>query len=73
MHISEPELCVSPVLFPGGSGGKSNSGRPGSMPGFGRSPGKEVATHPSTLACKILRTEEPGRLPSMGSQRVRHD
>ena len=29
---------------------------------------KEMATHSSTLAWKILWTEEPGRLPSMGSQ-----
>ena len=34
---------------------------------------KEMAIHSSTLAWKILWTEEPGRLPSMGSQRVRHD
>ena len=34
---------------------------------------KEMATHSSTLAWKILWTEEPGRLRSMGSQRVRHD
>ena len=27
---------------------------------------KEMATHPSTLAWKIPRTEEPGRLQSMG-------
>ena len=27
-----------------------------------------MATHSSTLAWKILRTEKPGRLPSMGSQ-----
>jgi len=32
-----------------------------------------MATHPSTLAWKILWTEEPGRLQSMGSQRVGHD
>ena len=29
---------------------------------------KEMATHSSILACKIPRTEEPGRLKSMGSQ-----
>ena len=29
---------------------------------------KEVATHSSTLAWKIPWMEEPGRLPSMGSQ-----
>ena len=34
---------------------------------------KEMATHSSILAWKISRTEEPGRLQSMGSQRVRHD
>ena len=34
---------------------------------------KEMATHSSTLAWKIPRTEEPGRLQSMGSQRVGHD
>ena len=34
---------------------------------------KEMAAHPSTLAWKIPQTEEPGKLPSMGSQRVRHD
>ena len=34
---------------------------------------KETATHSSTLAWRIPRTEEPGRLQSMGSQRVRHD
>ena len=33
---------------------------------------KEMATHSSTLACKIPWTEELGRLQSMGSQRVRH-
>ena len=34
---------------------------------------KELATHSSTLAWKIQWTEEPGRIQSMGSQRVRHD
>ena len=34
---------------------------------------KEMAIHSSTLAWKILWTEEPGRLQSMGSQRVGHD
>ena len=34
---------------------------------------KEMAAHSSTLAWKIPRTEEPGRLQSMGSQRVGHD
>ena len=32
-----------------------------------------MATHPSILAWKIPWTEEPGRLQSMGSQRMGHD
>ena len=34
---------------------------------------KEIAAHSSILACKIPWTAEPGRLLSMGSQRVGHD
>ena len=34
---------------------------------------KAMGTHSSTLAWKISWTEEPGRLQSMGSQRVGHD
>ena len=34
---------------------------------------KEMETHSSILAWKISRTEEPGGLQSMGSQRVGHD
>ena len=34
---------------------------------------KEVATHSSILAWRIPWREEPGRLQSMGSQRVGHD
>ena len=34
---------------------------------------KETATHSRILAWKIPWTEKPGRLQSMGSQRVRHD
>ena len=62
--------------FPGGSDGKAsvyNVGDPGSIPGLGRSPGEEMAIHSRTIAWKILWTEEPGRLQSMGSQRVGHD
>ena len=32
-----------------------------------------MATHSRILAWRIPRTEEPGGLQSMGSQRVRHD
>ena len=34
---------------------------------------KEMVTHASVLAWKIPWMEEPGRLQSMGSQRVGHD
>ena len=62
--------------FPGGSEGKAsayNTGDTGSIPGSGRSSGEGMATHSSTLAWKIPWMEKPGRLQSMGSQRVGHD
>ena len=34
---------------------------------------KEMATQSSILAWKIPWTEDPGRLQSMGSQRIGHD
>ena len=34
---------------------------------------KEMAIHSSTVAWKIPWTEEPGKLQSMGSQRIGHD
>jgi len=34
---------------------------------------EEMATHSSPLAWRILWTEEPGGLQSMGSQRVGHN
>ena len=34
---------------------------------------KGMATHSSTLAWRILWTEEAGRLQSMGLQRIGHD
>ena len=50
-----------------------NVGDPGSIPGSRRSLEKEMATHSSTLAWRIPWRVEPGRLQSMGSQRVGHD
>ena len=38
-----------------------------------RVPRRRKYTHSSTLAWEISWTEEPGGLPSVGSQRVRHD
>ena len=45
----------------------------GSIPGSEDPLEKEMATHSSILAWRILWTEEPGGLQSMGSQRVRQD
>ena len=46
----------------------------GDMGGGGTgSKGLVDASHSSTLAWKIPRAEEPGKLQSTGSQRVRHD
>ena len=62
--------------FPGGSDGKASAydaGDLGLILGWEDPLEKEMATHSSILASKILRTEEPSRLQSMGSQRVRHD
>ena len=62
--------------LPGGSYGKEstcNAGDPGLIPGLRRSPGEGMATHSSFLAWKVPWAEEPGRLQSMGSQRVRRD
>ena len=58
--------------FRGGSDGKesaSNSGDPDSKDPLE----KEMATHSCILAWRVSWTEEPGRLQSMGSQRVGHD
>ena len=62
--------------FPGGSDGKAsayNAGDLGSIPGSSIPLEKEMATHSSIIAWKIPWMEEPGRLQSMGSQRVGHD
>ena len=58
--------------FPGGSDAKQsscNAGDPGSSPGWEDLWEKEMATHSSILVWKIQRTEEPGRLQSVGIRR----
>ena len=67
---------LSLLGFPGGSEVKAsawNVGDPGSIPGWEDPLEKEMATHSSILAWRIPWREGPGRLQSMGSQRVRHD
>ena len=60
----------------GGSDGKESAwsaGEPGLDPWAGKIIlEKEMTSHSSILAWKIPRTEEPGRLQSMESQRVRY-
>ena len=62
--------------FPGGSDDKVsayNAGDLGSIPGLERSPG-EGNGNPLQYSClENPMMEEPGRLQSMGSQRVGHD
>ena len=69
-------LVLDAEVFPGGSDGKEftcQCQRCGFDPGLGRSSRKGMTTHSSILAWRIPWTEEPGRLQSMGSQRVRYD
>ena len=65
------------MSFPGDSDGEKSAcsaRNPGSIPGSGRSPGGENGkTHSSILAWRIPWTEEPGRLQSMGLQRIGRD
>ena len=64
------------IDFSGGSDGKASAYNAGNwVQSLGQEHllEKEMATHSSILARKIPSTEEPGRLQSMGSQRVGHD
>ena len=47
----------------------ANAGDVGSIPGSGRSPEKEMATHSTIFAWESPWTEKPGGLQSMGSQK----
>ena len=51
----------------------ATAGDSGLIPGLGRSPGGGMATHSNGLTWRIPWIEEPGRLQSIGSQRVGHD
>ena len=64
------------VGFSGGLDSKAstcNAGDPGSVPGLEKSPGEGNGNPLQYFAWKIPWTEEPGRLQSKESQRVRHD
>ena len=69
-------MALGYLLLPRWLNGKEsacNAGDTNSIPGLGRSLGEGNATLSSILAWKIPWREEPGRLESMGSQRVRHN
>ena len=60
--------------FPGGSDCKKSAVWETQVQSLGQKDlEKGMATDSSILAWRIPCTEEPGRLQSMGSQRVRHD
>ena len=67
---------ISLIIFPGGSDSKEsacNAGDLGSIPGSGRSPGEGNGNPLQYSSWIIPWTEEPGRLQSMGLQRVGHN
>ena len=63
------------MAFPGGSDSKDYSCNETRVRSLGQEDPLEegTATHSIILAWRISWTEEPGRLQSMGSQRVRHN
>ena len=66
---SKFQLSIPKTGFPGGSDGKEsacNTGGLGLIPRSGISPGERMATHSSILTWRILWTEEPGGLQSIG-------
>ena len=84
---SEPWLCTTHSIRAPRRPGSDSPGYPvlPTVGGAGQEPpdavaaqgpgreGHPVGTHSSTLAWKIPRTEEPGRLQFLGSLRVGHD
>ena len=58
--------------FPDDSDDKESAFNAGD-PGWEDPPEKGLATHSSALVWRVPWTEEPGRLQSMGLQRVGHD
>ena len=71
------KVMVLPVVMYGCEGWTVKKAERQSIDAFGlwcwRRPEKAKAPHPSTLAWKIPWAEGPGRLQSMGLQRVRHN
>ena len=78
-ELPDQTWVLGQVGFPGGPVGKEftcnvgDTGDAGSIPGWEDPLEEGMATHSSSLAWKIPQTEQPGRLQSLESQRVRHD
>ena len=74
IYYKDMYICID-MGFSGGSDGNESACStrdPGSIPGLRRTLEKGMATHSSIFAWRIPWTEKPGRLQSMGSQRVEH-
>ena len=74
--LLEIGMALENLGFLGGSDGKASAHNVGETQVQSldwEDPLEETATHSSILAWKIPWTEDPGRLQSMGLQRVRHD
>ena len=70
MNVGASRVALAVRSLPASAGGIRDAVL---IPGLGRSPGGEMATHSSILAWRIAGTEEPGSLQSMGPQRAGHD
>ena len=74
--ISSELILELNLGLPGGSVVKNlpaSAGDTGLIPESGRAPEKELATHSYNHAWRIPWTEKPGRLQSMGFQRLTQD
>ena len=66
MELLDVEESAEIPWWVSGTEATSNAGDMGSVPEWGRSPGKEMATYSSVLAWEIPWTEEPDGLQSVG-------
>ena len=73
IRLMERTLSTGLPRWLSGKESTSNMGDTSSIPQLGRSPEEGSGNYSTILAWKIPWTEEPGRLQSMRSQRVRHD
>ena len=78
VEIQSQQVCAVPMGVPGGSDGKKKNllaTQETRVQSLGQEDPLEqgMNTHSSILAWRIPWTEEPGRLQSMGSQKVRHN